>query len=621
LQERGADSQEPDMGGERRIRRDAGVVWLLLSGIFLAVSAMAWADTTPAAFNFRDVTVADQGSVVSHVVTVRGIDEPTLMQVKGDSTGRFQINGGTWRSGSATVNAGDRIRLRLTSRAASDPGGRALTVAIGDASDQWRVITRPLDCTQPARGTVYEVGPGRTYASIGAVPWERLGAGDRVRIHARTAPYREKILLSNAGTAAAPISVCGVGDAQGRRPVIDGKQATTRPGMRSLFQATQRRGVITVTLDQSDSWGQKPQYVIIEGLEVRGANTGSTFTDDAGNTAPYPDNAAGIYVERGEHITIRNCLITKNGNGVFVASGDSEAVLSRNILVEGNTFIANSVVGRDREHHSYIEAAGVVYQYNRYRNTRAGAFGGALKDRSAGTVIRYNWIEGGARALDLVEAEDSFRMVGRLPAYRSTWVYGNIINLRGEDSASTVHYGGDSGVFATYRKGTLYFYHNTVVYRVDRSERYHATIFDIETNDETAEIWNNVFHVQRETVGADPTFLFMARGAGVHHFGVNLVSPGIDDVRNPAAWGETFEGTITGWNRRIASPGNNPGFTNLATDHFRPLRSSAAVDSGTPAPVHVPANRTVTRQYRRHLGTESRPVNGATRDLGAFEAR
>jgi hypothetical protein len=595
--------------------------WLLLAGILLAVRSTAWADTTAAAFDFGDVTVADAGSVVSNIVTVTGIDEPTPLQVTGHSSGQFWINGGAWRSGAATVNAGDRIRLRLTSRSASDPGARALTVDIGGVSDRWRVTTRALDCTQPARGTVYNVGPGRAYASIGAVPWGSLSAGDRVRIHARTEPYREKILLSNEGTAAAPISVCGVADARGRRPVIDGKNATTRPGMRSFFAGTQTRGVITVTLDQTDSWGQKPKYVVIEGLEVRGAYPGSTFTDDAGNTAAYPDNAAGIFVERGESITVRHCLITRNGNGLFVASGDSEAVLSRNILVEGNDFVANSVVGRDREHHSYIEAAGVVYQYNRYRNTRAGAGGGALKDRSAGTVVRYNWIEGGARALDLVEAEDSFAMIGGLPEYRSTWVYGNVINLRGEDSASAVHYGGDSGVFDTYRKGTLYFYSNTIVYRVDRSERYHSTIFDVETNDETVRIWNNVFHVQSETPGADPTFLFMARGQGVYRFGVNLVSPDIEDYRDPAVWSEPFDGTITGWSSRIESPGNDPGFTDLATDDFRPLGSSAAVDAGTAAPVTLPANRTVTLQYRRHLEVRSRPINGVATDLGAFEAR
>jgi hypothetical protein len=75
------------MDGKRRIRRDAGAIRLVLSGVLLAVSAMAWADTTPAAFNFRDVTVADQGGVVSNVVTVRGIDEPTLLQVTGDRMG------------------------------------------------------------------------------------------------------------------------------------------------------------------------------------------------------------------------------------------------------------------------------------------------------------------------------------------------------------------------------------------------------------------------------------------------------------------------------------------------------------------------------------------------------
>ena len=595
--------------------------WLLIAGIVLAVRSIAWADTTPALFYFRDVTVRDAGTIVSNVVTVTGIDEPTPIRVTGHSTAQFRINGGAWRSGASTVSAGDQLRLRLTSRAASDPGPRTLTVDIGGVSGRWRVTTHPLDCARPARGTVYDVGPGRAYASIGAVPWGSLAAGDRVRIHARTEPYREKILLSNEGTATAPISVCGVADAQGRRPVIDGTNATTRPGMRSLFQATQTRGVITVTPDQTDSWGDKPKYVVIEGLEVRGAYPGSTFTDDAGNTAAYPDNAAGIYVERGENVTVRNCLITGNGNGLFVASGDSEAVLSRNIFVEANDFVANSVVGRDREHHSYIEAAGAVYQYNRYRNTRAGSGGGALKDRSAGTVVRYNWIEGGARALDLVEAEESFAMIGGLREYRSTWVYGNVINLRGEDSASAVHYGGDSGVLDTYRKGTLYFYDNTVVYRVDRSDRYHSTIFDIETNDETARIWNNVFHVQSETAAEDPTFLFMARGQGVYRFGVNLVSPDIEAFRDPAVWGEPFDGTITGWNNRIESPGNDAGFTSLATDDFRPLGSSAAVDAGTAAPVNLPANREVTLQYQRHLGVRARPVNGVATDLGAFEAR
>ena len=107
------------------------VLGLLLGGLLLAAGSPAQADTRPTSFNFVDVTVSDAQLVFSNVVTVRGIDAPTPMLVSGNSLGRFQINAGLWRSGSATVNAGDRIRLRLTSRAMGSPGVVALTVDIG----------------------------------------------------------------------------------------------------------------------------------------------------------------------------------------------------------------------------------------------------------------------------------------------------------------------------------------------------------------------------------------------------------------------------------------------------------------------------------------------------------
>ena len=39
-----------------------------------------------------------------------------------------------------------------------------------------------------------------------------------------------------------------------------------------------------------------------------------------------------------------------------------------------------------------------------YGPLRSGALGNAVKDRSAGLVVRYNRIEGGARSVDMVEA-------------------------------------------------------------------------------------------------------------------------------------------------------------------------------------------------------------------------
>lgn len=47
------------------------------------------------------------------------------------------------------------------------------------------------------------------------------------------------------------------------------------------------------------------------------------------------------------------------------------------------------------KHNSYTESQGIVFEFNHYGPLRAGCPGNNLKDRSTGTVIRYNWIEGG----------------------------------------------------------------------------------------------------------------------------------------------------------------------------------------------------------------------------------
>ena len=42
-----------------------------------------------------------------------------------------------------------------------------------------------------ANAATYEVGPGKAYASIGAVPWASLLPGDTVLIYWRSTPYKE----------------------------------------------------------------------------------------------------------------------------------------------------------------------------------------------------------------------------------------------------------------------------------------------------------------------------------------------------------------------------------------------------------------------------------------------
>gem|GEM_PF-1454699 len=471
-------------------------------------------------------------------------------------------------------------------------------------------------CDDPASGTVFEVGPGRAYTSVGAVPWQTLGPGDRVRIHKRTAPYKEKILISEQGTANAPITVCGVADGSGNRPVLDGDDATTRPGMQSDFAATQHRGLITLAAQEGDPWGTKPEFVVVDGFELTGAFPGNTFTDYQGNTQTYPNNAAALFIERGENITFRDNIIRGNGNGIFGASADSEETFSRNILVEANEFAANSVPTRFSEHHSYIEAENVVYQFNHYRDTTAGSLGAALKDRSAGTVVRFNWFEGGLRALDLVEAQESCEITCDLPAYRQTWVYGNVIDVKQGDATNTIHYGGDGGAteYPTYRKGTLYFFNNTVSYRIDQADSYNASIFDLETTDETVEAWGNAFYVASETPGEPPINVALTRFNGTFELGENAFSPAVTATRYP-----DFGGTISGFAGQTRPSGNNFGFTDLAGNDFRPASGSPLLDAGAAPPMSIPARHQLRYEYVKHRLALGRLVNGGAVDLGYYE--
>ena len=453
----------------------------------------------------------------------------------------------------------------------------------------------PFDCA-PGSGRDYPVGPGQAYEAIGDVPWADLGAGDTVRIFWRDEPYREKFLVQGQGTEAAPIVVCGVAGPDGQRPVIDGDQATTSADMGYATVAGEARAVIHVSLGGDDEWGYKPSYVVIQGLHVRNAHYQHEFTGTDGATVPYTENAAGIFVERGEHVTVRDVELESNGNGLFVASGDSEEVRSRDILLERSYVHDNGTpdVGADRRHNIYTEADGMVFQFNEIGPLAPGALGAALKDRSTGTVVRYNRITGGSRSLDLVDAEDSAPLALADPDYRTTLVYGNVIvndaAVHGPILSNMIHYGGDSGRTESYRKGTLYFFHNTVVVRADQDEasgagQWATSLFDLDTADETAVIDDNVFFVRAVTPGAAPTATAWGREAGTILLGANWASPGMTEWRNTDGVGG---GTIAGLDAVITDAANGPGFVDEPAGTSRP-RSGAR--SSTPRRTSPPSSR------------------------------
>ena len=165
-----------------------------------------------------------------------------------------------------------------------------------------------------AKALTYEVGPGKPLATQNDVPWESLSAGDTARIYWQPSAYKCKWVICRQGTAPAPIVIQGVPGPLGEYPVIDGNGATTRL---ALDYSGETRGVIKVGSANTPS-DTMPRHIVIEGLDVRSSRPPFTFSDDNGTTQNYAMNAASVYVEKGENITIRNCILHDSGNGFFI---------------------------------------------------------------------------------------------------------------------------------------------------------------------------------------------------------------------------------------------------------------------------------------------------------------
>ncbi len=441
----------------------------------------------------------------------------------------------------------------------------------------------------------YEVGPGKAYSKIGQAPWATLQAGDTVLIYWNSTPYYEKWVINRKGTASAPITVRGVPNSAGQLPIIDGNGAVT-PSTLAFWNQT--RGIIKIGGSTVPADGT-PEYITIENLEVRNARNSNSFIAADGARQFYDDVAASIYVEKGQNITIRNCTLDNSGNGIFISSGG--AGLSQRILIEANYIYNNGNVNSGAEHNVYTSALGITFQYNHFGPLIAGSYGENLKDRSAGTLIRYNWIEGGNRELDLVDAAND-NVITTDPSYRQTFVYGNIlIEPMGDDNYSIVHYGGDQTNTSYYRKGTLYFYNNTVVStRTD-----HTAIFRPATNDENVDARNNILYA-----AAGGSTVSIAEIYGTVAISHNWAQPGW-----APSYG-TFYGSVSDDGSMVTAA--SPAFVNEGGQNYHLTSVSKCINAAGPLnPAVLPAND-VSRDYVKHQSSEPRPADGSL-DIGAYE--
>ena len=440
-----------------------------------------------------------------------------------------------------------------------------------------------------ATGAVYEVGPAADYAAIGDVPWESLEPGDRVLIHWRAEPYREKWVICRSGTESAPIVVSGVLGPEGQYPVIDGQNAVTRPQLNFWGEA---RGVIKIGGANTPE-AASPQYVVVENLAIRNGRPPFTFSGRRGVTA-YRDNCAAIYVETGAHVTVRNCVLHDSANGLLVSHAASE------VLVEHCEIRGNGMPDSMYQHNVYTEANGIVFQFNRLGQLRTGANGNNLKDRSAGTVVRYNWIHGGSRLLDLVDS--SYKHIYGDPTYRETFVYGNVLIKDGRAANNQIcHYGGDSTRLGKYRNGTLYFVNNTVISRRPGN----TTVFRLSTPADSSDCRNNIFRA--ETPGARFRLVDRVGTVLLRH---NWLQTGTRIAQRFSG------GSVKDLGGQIM--GSAPGFRDPMRDDFDLSEGSECIDAGTTLPEAMLPDHAVRRQYRPHCARAERPEAGPL-DLGAFE--
>ncbi len=502
------------------------------------------------------------------------------------------------------------------------------------------------ECVPSTVGVDYPIGPNQKYKNISDIDWDNLKAGDTVRIFYRPNPYREKIVIRSSGTKEHPLIICGVAGENGEKPILDGDNAINDVDDALAYGSYDPMQGLAMIMIYNNDYTTKDSNIIIDGLHIKNAKKGFFYKRVDGSIASYEDGAACIRIQAGDNIIIRNNELENCGNGIFsMSQGYNEAHLTRDILIENNYLHGHGQVGSYLEHALYIQAIGATYQFNRFGSNVVGSKGVLLKERVAGSVIRYNWFEGySARFVDLVEVEDAASWYieseyhkwaqengvsidpNRLKKvqeaeklYRKSYIYGNFFNHVGSktEAGSLIHYGWDNDPMLS-REGTLYFYNNTVLIQNDRDDSWRFRIFDMrkswdgDNSKESIEVFNNIIYTTSETLNKDSSYICMSNSSGIVNFGTNWINA-------PFNTEESLNGCYSSLNDRPIINGieniikSNDVPIDLIT--LLPKDVPSIKDKATALPKYL-QNYPVTYQYMAHLNYQKR-LN--TNDLGAFE--
>ena len=286
---------------------------------------------------------------------------------------------------------------------------------------------------------VYDVGPGKPYATIGAVP--TLVAGDTLNIHPGT--YNEVKQWTASGTAGSPITIRGIG---ATRPLIDAN------GRSVSGSGSVPRGVFQI----------QGSHVVVEHLEFANARNGN--------------NGAGIRITGGAtNVTIRDCRIRDNDMGMMSDTCDA-------VLIDGCDIHHNGTASfSGYSHNLYMGGNSITI---RGCHIHDAVHGQNVKSRAHFNALLCNRIENSQDGeVGLVDAPET------ATAHSHAVMIGNVIISKnrgsGWNSNRFVLFGAESG---NTHQGTLFFLHNTCIAGVTAN-----TFLTISHADADLVARNNVF--------------------------------------------------------------------------------------------------------------------------------
>jgi hypothetical protein len=427
------------------------------------------------------------------------------------------------------------------------------------------------------------VGPTRTYLTPKDVPWLKLMPCDQVLIDYRAEPYRDMLFIASRGEKNKYITVKGLPGPNGERPVFDGANAVTATNvaMGAVYDGKAMISIAPPDRSVGAAYGYKPGYLHITGLNIKNARAASRYTNLSRAVVNWPVFSSGIYAIGAEHLAITNCELADNGLGIFVNSINGEAYQSRWLLISGNYFHNNGESGNASMHNAYTEAIGTIYEFNYFGQPVSGTAGDNVKERSAGVIFRYNYLEGGVYGLSLRDPQSNGDhealakdTQGDLLT-KHAFVYSNILRLRGSSDTMIGHGDGAYGDGKQHRHGNLFFYNNKVVHDFEYAmyNRDTVNLFQfLNTRSLTTAIaLNNIFYAKGALLGILPSPFALVFWGGAADFRNNWINSYTLTHPNWSARSSgVFVGTQwtgTGLNGMIEQTGT-PGFSNLTTGDY-----------------------------------------------------